>query len=226
MERTKTLITLDDVMKNPKVRAYIIKADEQLAALGYTEHGERHAKIVAKNVGIILSKLGYPERVVELGKIAGYLHDIGNVINRNGHAEIGALLAQNILSEMGMDPLEIGDIMMAIGNHHEEDGTPVSEMAAALIIGDKADVHRSRVRKEGSDIQNDIHDRVNYAATFSKIFVYPEKRLIKLDIKIDTKISSIGEYFEIFLSRMVLSSKAAKVLKCNYELWINEVKMF
>lgn len=217
-------ITLKEVKNNPKVRFLIQKADDNLAALGYTEHGFRHLSIVSQWSGKILRELRFPERKIELAEIAGYLHDIGNVINREHHAQTGAMLVYDILTEMGMGLEEVVEIIRAIGNHHEEDGYPVSEVAAALILADKADVHRSRVRPIG-DIHQDIHDRVNYAATHSHIDVDTEKRLIQYRIEIDTQIAPVMEYFQIFLDRMLIASKAAKVLGCDYELYVNGVKM-
>lgn len=217
-------ITLKEVKANPKVHLLIQKADDNLAALGYTEHGFRHLSVVARWAGMILRELKFPERKAELAEIAGYLHDIGNVFNRDHHAQTGAILAYEILTEMGMSLDEVVEVVRAIGNHHEEDGFPVSEIAAALILADKADVHRSRVRPIG-DIRQDIHDRVNYAATNSEIQVDPERRVVQYRIEIDTAIAPVMEYFQIFLSRMLIASKAARVLGCEYELYVNGVKM-
>jgi len=217
-------ITLKEVKANPKVQLLIQKADDNLAALGYTEHGFRHLSVVARWAGKILRELKFPERKAELAEIAGYLHDIGNVFNRDHHAQTGAILAYEILTEMGMSLEEVVEVIRAIGNHHEEDGYPVSEIAAALILADKADVHRSRVRPIG-DIRQDIHDRVNYAATNSEIQVDPGRRVVEYRIEIDTTIAPVMEYFQIFLSRMLIASKAARVLGCEYELYVNGVKM-
>ncbi len=217
-------ITLKEVKANPKVQMLIQKADDNLAALGYTEHGFRHLSVVARWAGGVLRELRFPERKAELAEIAGYLHDIGNVVNRDHHAQTGAMLAYGILTEMGMSLEEVVEVVRAIGNHHEEDGYPVSEIAAALILADKADVHRSRVRPIG-DIRQDIHDRVNYAATDSRIEVDPDRRIIQYRIQIDTQIAPVMEYFQIFLDRMLIASKAAKVLGCEYELYVNGVKM-
>ena len=217
-------VTYRDVKNHPKVRLFIQKADENLAALGYTEHGQRHVSIVARWAGQILRELNYPERKAELAEIAGYLHDMGNLINRDHHAQMSAILAHDVLMEMGMGLEEVVEVMRAIGNHHEEDGYPVSEVSAALILADKADVHRSRVRPIGN-IKDDIHDRVNYAATRSRIEVLSGERIIQYHIEIDTEISSVMEHFQIFLSRMFIATKAAKVLGCSFELYINGVKM-
>ncbi len=206
----------------------IIKADRNLEALGYTEHGKRHVSWVAKNAGRIMRKLGYPERRAELAEIAGYLHDIGNAINRVGHESSGALLAKDILLDMGMPYEEVLEVMAAIGNHHEESGYPVSDIAAALIIADKADVHRTRVRpknRSSLDLVNDIHDRVNFASTLSRIEIDPNNRIISYNIEIDINIAPVYEYFEIFLNRLIISRKAAKVLNAELHLYINGVRM-
>lgn len=221
--------TLKELRKNPKVELFIKKADEQLASLGYTEHGIRHATWVSKNTSYVLKELGYNRRIVELGEIAGFLHDIGNLINREHHAQVGAVLAGKILEEEGFDLDEVTDVMMAIGNHHEEDGYPVSILSAALILADKADVHRSRVRKGTiknlDNLQKDIHDRVNYSATRSYIEVEPTKKIVRYKIDVDTKIAPVLDYFRIFLQRMLIASKAARFLGATFELFINDTKM-
>ncbi len=220
--------TLKDIRKNPKVDLFIRKADEQLASLGYTEHGIRHATWVSKNTAYVLRELGYDKRTVELGEIAGFLHDIGNLINRDHHAQIGAILAGRILEEEGFDLNEVADVMMAIGNHHEEDGYPVSILSAALILADKADVHRSRVRKGTGNLDNlqkDIHDRVNYSATRSFIEVDSNLRVVKYKIEVDTRIAPVVDYFRIFLQRMLIASKSASFLNAGFELYINDTKM-
>jgi len=221
-------ITVDDLLKNEKVLTYIKKADEQLEAMGYTEHGLRHTTWVSKRTGYILDSLGFPERTKELGEIAGLLHDIGNLVNREHHAQVGAILAGKLFEEMGMDPLEVADVMMAIGNHHEEDGFPSSIISGALILADKGDVHRSRVRKMGNIWENlkvDIHDRVNFAATKSKVLVKPENRIISYYVEIDTNIAPVVEFFQIFLSRVLVAQRAAKPLNAKFELYINGTKM-
>lgn len=217
-------ITVQDVMQNPKAQIYIQKADQTLEAMGYTEHGMRHARWVSKTAGRILRELGYPERTAQLAEIAAFLHDIGNVVSRTNHAQIGAILAQNLLYEMGMPPEEVAEIMTAIGNHHEEDGLPVTPVAAALILADKADVHRTRVRSAGT-IREDIHDRVNYSAKRSHVRIDPVERVVTYELEIDTQIAPVFEYFEIFLERMLVASKAAKALGCKFSLTINGVKM-
>lgn len=218
------MVTLNDIKKDPLVISYIKKADEYLERIGYTEHGNRHSNVVAKNTSTILLKLGRPEREAELAGIAGYLHDIGNVVSREDHPQTGAILVEKILSRLDMDINEISEVMMAIGNHEEADGNPVSNVTAALIIADKADVHRSRVRTL-EFIKFDIHDRVNYAAKKSFLKVNQKSRTITLSIEIDTKISPVMEYFEIFLSRMVISRRAAEFLGCTFELIINGTKI-
>jgi len=221
---TITMITLQDVEANPKVVTYLAKADEYMKAIGYTEHGKRHAMITAKISKDILSKLKYPERQAELAAIAAYLHDVGNVINRTEHGQTSALISERILSEMGMDYSEVTDIMSAIGNHEEELGDPISPVAAAIILADKSDVHRSRVRSP-SMIKFDIHDRVNYAVERSFVTVDAEAKKIAYVIKIDTSISQVMEYFEIFLSRMIIAKRSANFLNCDFELLINDVKL-
>lgn len=218
------MITIEQVENNPKVIIYLQKADEYMGAIGYTEHGKRHAHIAAKIAKDILTKLGYTKREAELAAIAAYLHDIGNLVNRSDHGQTSAIIACNILTEMGMDHNEITAIMGAIGNHEEERGNPISPIAAAVILADKSDVHRSRVRTP-SMIKFDIHDRVNYAAERSQIKIGPENKKISYVLRIDTQISQVMEYFEIFMSRMVISRRAANFLKCDFELIINDVKL-
>lgn len=218
------MITLTEVEKNPKVATYLAKADEHMEAIGYTEHGKRHASITAKIAREILTKLNHPPRQAELASIAAYLHDIGNLVNRHDHGQTSAIIAGGILTEMGMDNTEVAEIMGAIGNHEEELGDPISPIAASVIIADKSDVHRSRVRTP-SMIKFDIHDRVNYAVERSVVNVDPENKKISFTLKIDTEISQVMEYFEIFLSRMIISKRAANYLGCDFELVINDVKL-
>ena len=218
------MVTLKDVQKNLEVEALINGAQKQLDELGYTEHGHRHISIVSKRAGDILEKLGYPERTVELARIAGYLHDIGNCINRVDHAHSGAILAYNILKDMGMPVEERTEIMMAIGNHDENTGTAISEISAAIILADKSDAHRDRV--VNTNISTfDIHDRVNYAVTNSSLLLNAEDRKIVLDLKIDTNICPVLDYFEIFMDRTMMSKYAAKYLKIWFELVINDTKL-
>lgn len=218
------MVTLQDVKKNPEVEALILGAQKQLDGLGYTEHGHRHISIVSKRAGDILQVLGYPERTVELAKIAGYLHDIGNCVNRIDHAHSGAIMAYNILQNMGMDVTERTEIMMAIGNHDEKTGTAVSEISAAIILADKSDVHRNRVINTNLSTF-DIHDRVNYAVTDANLIVNGEEKKVILDLKIDTKLCPVLDYFEIFMDRTMMSKYAAKYLKVWFELVINGTKL-
>ncbi|GAV25054.1 HDIG domain protein [Carboxydothermus islandicus] len=218
------MLTLADVKKDPMVEAFIKKSNEHLGTLGYTEHGFRHLGLVAAIAKNILDRLGHPEREGELAAIAGYLHDIGNAINRQEHGLTGALLAAQILERLGMDYEEIAIVISAIGNHEEQYGQPVNNVAAALILADKSDVHRSRVRNQ-DPATYDIHDRVNSAVEHSFVWVNEQKRTITLELIINTDICPVMEYFEIFLSRMVLCRKAAEFLKCRFELVINGTKL-
>ena len=218
------MITLQDVRENSEVESLIIGAQKQLNELGYTEHGHRHISIVSKRAGEILEKLGYPERTVELAKIAGYLHDIGNCVNRVDHAHSGAIMAFNILKEMGMDVDERTKIMTAIGNHDEKTGTAVSDISAALILADKSDVSRDRVTNKNLSTF-DIHDRVNYAVTESKLEIDDKERKVILNLTIDNKISPVLDYFEIFMDRTMMSKYAAKYLKIWFELIINGTRL-
>lgn len=214
-------VTLDQVRAHPHVRLYLEAADENLRLLGYTEHGLRHAGLVGTIASNVLTRLDYPPRQAELAAISGLLHDIGNLINREMHGQSGALLAKDVLFDLGMDVSEVIAIMGAIGNHEEERGHAISPIAAALILADKADVHRSRVHTSDPE-QFDIHDRVNYAATHSFLRVLPDKKRITLEIMIDTSIASVMDYFEIFLSRMIMCRRAAEFLGCRFGLEINE----
>ena len=218
------MITLEDVMKNEEVQAFINASQKQLEALGYTEHSNRHIGIVSQRTGEILQKLGYNERTIELGKIAGYLHDIGNCVNRVDHAHTGAILTYNILKEMGMPAEERTEIMMAIGNHDEKTGTAVSEISAALILADKSDVHRDRVVNTNMSTF-DIHDRVNYAVTDAKLELNEQERKVTLTLTIDTQICPVLDYFQIFMDRTMMSKYAAKYLHVWFELIINDIKL-
>lgn len=217
-------ITLESVKKNSLVNNFIEAANNYLGAIGYTEHGFRHVSLVASVAHNILTHLNYAPPLPELAGIAGYLHDIGNVVNRQDHGQSAALISMRILNEIGATPEEIAVIISAIGNHEEEIGDPVNPVAAALILADKSDVHKTRVRNP-SMIGIDIHDRVNYAAERSFLRVDPHKKTISLELTIDTNISQVMEYFEIFMSRMIICRRSAKFLKCNYELIINERKL-
>lgn len=218
------MITFQDIKNNQAVDTYIRKADESLVALGFTEHSFAHVCIVAENAGYILQTLGYSEREVELVKIAAYLHDIGNLVNRVDHSQSGAVMAFRILNDMNMDPEEIAEIVTAIGNHDEGTGTPVSPMAAALILADKSDVRRSRVRNQ--DITTfDIHDRVNYSVKKAELKINENHTLIKLKLSVDTRFGTVMDYFEIFLKRMVMCRKAADKLGLQFKLIINEQQL-
>ncbi|MBI1796055.1 MAG: HD domain-containing protein [Candidatus Eisenbacteria bacterium] len=214
------LITFESVREHPRVKIYVRKADEALAEIGYTEHGERHVGLVAHIAYNILKRLGHPERDAELAAIAGYLHDIGNAVNRDHHAQTGATMAMQLLHDMGMSDVEIVRVIGAIGNHHENDGDPVSPVAAAVILGDKSDVHRTRVRNPDM-IKFDIHDRVNYAVEKSFLNVDEAAKKITLELTVDTAISQVMEYFEIFMTRMLASRKAAKFLGTSFGLSVN-----
>jgi len=218
------MITLEDVIKNEEVQAFVNASQKQLEALGYTEHSNRHIGIVSKRTGEILEKLGFDERTIELGKIAGYLHDIGNCVNRVDHAHTGAMIAYNILKEMRMDAEDRTEIMMAIGNHDEKTGTAVSAISAALILADKSDVHRDRVVNTNMSTF-DIHDRVNYAVTDAKLELNEETRKVTLTLTIDTQICPVLDYFQIFMDRTMMSKYAAKYLHIWFELIINEIKL-
>jgi hypothetical protein len=218
------LVTLEQVKKDPEVQAYLSGGDEVLAAMGYTEHGQRHAALVANIARNILERLGHPGREAELAAIAGYLHDIGNVISRQNHEQIGGLVALRVLDRLGMPPSETAMVVAAIGNHGEDVGVPVNNLAAALFLADKSDVHRSRVRNPEM-ASFDIHDRVNYAAEHSFLRVDDRRKAVTLEIKIDTKISPVMDYFEIFLTRMILCRRAASFLGCDFELVINGVRL-
>lgn len=217
-------LTLEDVRRDPEADAYIAKADEYTGTIGYTEHGFRHATLVASIAGNVLRRLGRSERATNLAAIAGYLHDIGNLVGRVNHEHTGALLASRILARLGMEPVDMAVVMGAIGNHEEQTGDPVSEVSAALIISDKSDVHRTRVRNP-DPTTFDIHDRVNYGVEHSFLRVDDQAHTITLELAIDTKISQVMEYFEIFLPRMVMCRRAARLLGCEFKLQINGTKL-
>lgn len=216
------LITLDDVRTNETVRTYIQQANQMLYAMGYTEHGLRHAGLVANNARRLCLRLGYSERQAELAAIAGFMHDIGNVVNRDHHAQTGAVIAFQLLTQMGMPPDEIAIIISAIGNHEETTGYPVNYAASTVILADKSDVHFSRVQNPYHG-EFDIHDRVNFATQRSRLRVMPKERLIELNLEIDVNVASLMEYFEIFLERMVMCRRAAEALECQFHLMINSV---
>ncbi len=217
-------MTYKQIIQNEEILTYIEMADRVLSQLGYTEHAMPHVKKCAEKTGEILLELGYSEREAELGKIAGFMHDIGNVINRADHAQSGAIMAFTILRDIGAQPNEIASIIGAIGNHDEGTANTISPIAAALILADKSDVRRSRVRNTDL-LTYDIHDRVNYAVIESNIKVSAKDKKAVLSLTIDTKICPVMDYFEIFLNRMVLCKKAAAYLKVTFELIINGLRI-
>lgn len=213
-------ITYQDIQNSAEIRTYITQADMSLLALGFTEHSFAHVSKCADVAAHILSSLGYPERDVELAKIAAFMHDIGNVVNRVDHAQSGAVMAFRILDKMGMEPAEVAAVVTAIGNHDEHTAFPVNAIAAALILADKTDVRRSRVRNKDS-ATFDIHDRVNYAVEQSSVLLDTEERTITLSLSIDTQVCAVMDYFEIFLQRMILCRKAAEHLNLRFHLEVN-----
>ncbi len=217
-------MTYEEIRQNEAVNTYIRQADAALATLGFTEHSFAHVTLVAEKAGYILQTLGYPERTVELAKIAGYLHDIGNLINRVDHSQSGAIMAFRILDHLKFDPEEIAVIVSAIGNHDEGTGVPVSPVAAALILADKSDVRRNRVHNTDPPTF-DIHDRVNYSVTKAELKINEAHTLIKLKLTVDTHFSSVMDYFEIFMQRMLLCRKAAETLGLQFKLMINEQQL-
>lgn len=217
-------IVLKDIKSNPKVKVLIDGANEVMRAMGYTEHGHRHVGVVSSITKYILEQLQAPQREVELGQIAAYLHDVGNVINRNDHPISGANIAYHILNELGMDAAEIAPILGAIGNHEELLGLPISRMSAALIIADKSDVHFTRVQNPIMETY-DIHDRVNYAVQRSRVEMNQEDHTIQLGLEIDTSYASVLEYFEIFLSRMVMCRRSADTLGYKFMLRVNGTEL-
>ena len=218
------MLTFNDIKQNEAIRTYIASADAVMRSMKYTEHGFAHAGIASHVASHILNALDYDARTCELASIAGYMHDIGNNINRHEHAQSGGAMAFSLLTQLGMDPAETAMIVTAIGHHDEGSGGPVHPISAALIIADKSDVRRSRVRDK-ADIAIDIHDRVNYAVTDSELEVFPKERIIRLGLTIDTAICPVMEYFEIFLSRMLMCRKAAEYLGCRFSLDINGTKL-
>lgn len=217
-------IDFEAVRNNQEIRTYITQADASLIALGYTEHSFAHVTKCASTAAQLLQDLGYDQRHVELAKIAGFMHDIGNVVNRVDHAQSGAVMAFRILDKMGMEPANVATVITAIGNHDEHTAHPVNAVAAALILADKSDVRRSRVRNEDT-INFDIHDRVNYAVEESSLILNKEAGTITLSITIDTEICAVMDYFEIFLSRMLLCRKAAEFFSLKFQLIINNSKV-
>ena len=215
------MLTYEKIIRSEAIKTYITRADESLGALGFTEHSFAHVIHVAQTAGYILETMGYDARTVELAKIAGYLHDIGNLVNRKDHSQSGAVMAWSILNDMGCDPGEMATIVTAIGNHDEGTGVPVNAVAAAMILADKADVRRSRVRN--TDISTfDIHDRVNYSVRKSKLEINDDRTFVQLSLTVETQYGSVMDYFEIFMQRMILCRKAAERLGLKFKLVINE----
>jgi uncharacterized protein len=212
-------LTLEDIQQDEVISAYVTQADRVMDGLGFTEHGFRHANLTAKIAFNVMKRLKFDDRDCTLAAIGGYLHDVGNAISRWGHGQTGAVLVHHILRDR-MEPSELGVLMGAIGNHEEDDGMGAGRIAAAVILADKSDVHRSRVRKT-AQIDFDIHDRVNYAAEQSFLRVDADAKTMTLELKIDTAISHVMEYFEIFLGRMVMCRRAAERLDCSFHLDIN-----
>ena len=218
------MLTYEQVTKSDAIKTYIIRADESLAALGFTEHSFSHVIHVARMAGYILEEMGHDARTVELAKIAGYLHDIGNLVNRKDHSQSGAVMAWSILNDLGCDPGEVATIVTAIGNHDEGTGVPVNAVAAALILADKADVRWTRVRNK--DIATfDIHDRVNYSVKKSELIINDEKTAVTLNLTVDTTFCAVMDYFEIFMGRMILCRKAAERLGLTFKLIINDQQL-
>lgn len=219
-----SLVTYKYIKQNPDIMEYIRRADKTLEAMGYTEHSFPHVERVAATSAMILETLGYDERTIELAKIASILHDIGNVINRIDHAQSGAVMAFRLLDNLSMPAGEICSVIAAIGNHDEGTAQPLDAISAAMIIGDKSDVRRSRVRN--TELTTfDIHDRVNYAVEMSKVSFNEDKSSLILELQIDTNISSVMEYFEIFMNRMILCKRASEFLGLKFEMVINGSKI-
>ena len=218
------MVTFEEIKNNEAINTYIRKADQTLSELGFTEHSFAHVGMVAENASYIMETLGYSEREVELVKIAAYLHDIGNLVNRVDHSQSGAVMAFRILDNLHMPADEICDIVAAIGNHDEGTGRPISPMAAALILADKSDVRRSRVRNT-DPATFDIHDRVNYSVKKAELKINENHTLIKLKLSVDTRYGSVMDYFEIFMNRMALCRKAAERLGLQFKLMINEQQL-
>ena len=214
-------ITLGDIQSDPQLSMFIASADRVMDAMGYTEHGFRHAHLVGKIAYQVLRRLGFSQREAELARVAGYLHDMGNALTRDGHGQSGAMLAYNALRDRA-DSADLMLIMSAIANHEESEGSAVSPVSAAVILADKADVHRSRVRRPSdADLAGDIHDRVNYAVEQSFLRVDSDARTVSLELTIDTKISQVMDYFEIFLGRMQMCRHAATAIDATFQLFAN-----
>jgi len=220
MDEEVNTMTFEEIKQNAAVKTYITQADNSLKALGFTEHSFAHVTRSAETAGYLLETMGFDPRTVELAKIAGYLHDIGNLVNRIDHSQSGAVMAFRLLDKWDFAPEEIATIVTAIGNHDEGTGVPVNPVAASLILADKSDVRRSRVRDKRT-IAFDIHDRVNYSVTRSNLVINEEKTMVTLNLTIDTQFSSVMDYFEIFMNRMILCRKAAEALGLKFKLVIN-----
>ncbi len=217
-------MTYKEIRKNEEVKALLEKGNANLGTLGFTDHSEVHCTMVADRAGNILEQFGYSEHDVELARIAGFMHDIGNAVNRKNHAEYGGILANEILRNTDMPLVDRVQVMAIIANHDESTGGPVDPISAAVIIADKTDVRRNRVRtKEQANF--DIHDRVNYAVTEAKLKIDKDERVIALNLQIDEKITTMFEYFDIFLGRMLMCRKAAEVLGCRFKLTANGSKI-
>jgi uncharacterized protein len=220
----RSTVTLADVQAHEGVQTFIGLADRYLGELGFTEHGFRHAGLVSRIAFNVLHRLGHDDRMAELGAISGYLHDLGNFVSRTMHSQTGAAITYDLLRDIGMSYGEIGVVLAAIGNHEEEFGQPVNPAGAALIVADKSDVHRSRVRLQDPSLF-DIHDRVNHAVEHSFLRVDTDARTLTLELTIDTELAGVMEYFEIFLSRMVMCRRAAEFLECQFKIDINGTKL-
>lgn len=214
------MLKFDDIKNNERIKTYIKKSDESLNVMGYTEHSLAHVSKVAKTAGYLLETMGFSADLCELGKVAGYLHDIGNVVNRENHAHHGAILAFKLLEDMGADPVDIATVVTAIGNHDEGSANALTPVTAALILADKSDACYTRVRNTDTS-KFDIHDRVNYSVKTSELLINDEHTYVVLSMTIDTSLSAVFDYFEIFLNRMILCRKAAEVLGLKFHLEIN-----
>lgn len=220
----KKLVVLKDVRENPVIMAFLNRGAKNIKAMGYTEHGLRHAKLVSDIAENVMKRLGFPERDAQLAAIAGYIHDIGNSINREHHGTLSATLAAPVLINMGMDPDEVAIVVSALGNHEEEIGHVVNHISAAIILADKTDVHRTRVQVRRDDPEFDVHDRVCYSVTNSFLDVDGEHKRITLNLIIDNEVTSVMEYFELFMTRMTISRKAAAYLGCQFSIVVNGSK--
>ena len=218
------MVTLQEIKQSESIKALIRAGNRYLEALGYTDHGPRHVSYVSRTAAGILKSLGYSPREVELAAIAGWVHDVGNSVNRHDHGPLGAVLLLPILRETGMDMADIMEIITAVGNHEEQSGFISSNVSAALALGDKSDAHKSRVRN-GKPDETDIHDRVNYSVKKSALRISEDKKQVTLVLTVDTQFGSVMDYFEIFMQRMVLCRKAAEKLGLQFKLMINEQQL-